>query len=195
MKNIFLLLVIAASLQAMEDYDTPQQITPAMRAIYQALVTDDINSLNQALANHGNTKEHADYALGKTFDILKHLNNRTTIVQELLSRQANPNPDISKWGGCHPNSAIFASYILRAKEYPEIIDLLLKNKFDTNVRDPITRNTPLMIAALYKYNVLGEKLLHNNADTTLKNSKGLTALEIAEESGNSVLAELIKEKK
>ncbi|MFA6066245.1 MAG: ankyrin repeat domain-containing protein [Candidatus Babeliaceae bacterium] len=165
-------------------------MTLEKEAIYAALRTDNVQKFIEVLDAH-KSPENCDYALRKTIDIIEHLKNRDTFVKEIFLRGANPTYIMSETNSCRPDSHILSSYVMRVKDYPNILELFLQHKTDINTQDPNTGNTCLMFAAKWKYNDLGKKLLKYKANTALKNNRNQTALAIAQENKNEQLADLI----
>lgn len=74
---------------------------------------------------------------------------------------------------------------------PDIVKLLLAQKANINAAAP-SQLTPLMLAAREGQDAAVKVLLDAGADTALKNSEGLTALQIAERADKTHIAGFIK---
>ena len=93
------------------------------------------------------------------------------------------------------------------EERLDVLDLLLKSGADVNERLSFTVNesyrldektkkercseTPLHLAVRHKALKSASWLLKNGADTTIQNTKGLTALDLARESGDTAMLEYL----
>lgn len=91
-----------------------------------------------------------------------------------------------------------ALYIACKRGQTSVVEFLLKTpKIDTNATT-IRGNSPMLACAWGDYTVLAKKLIDAGADTTQRTNldreyhSGVSALEIAEERGNSELATLLK---
>lgn len=83
-----------------------------------------------------------------------------------------------------------ALYYAVVNKHPEMVPVLLKMKADPNLQGP-NGVTPLMAAASNGYMDTVKLLLDNGADPELKSAQGKTALDIAKESKNNAVAELL----
>lgn len=72
----------------------------------------------------------------------------------------------------------------------EMVRLLLEHHAYIDAESP-NRTTPLMMAARYGHPDLVPLLLEEGADASLKNQKGLTAIDFAREAGRASVAEAI----
>lgn len=72
----------------------------------------------------------------------------------------------------------------------EMVRLLLEHHAYIDAESP-NRTTPLMMAARYGHPDLVPLLLEEGADASLKNQKGLTAIDFAREAGRTSVAEAI----
>ena len=71
-------------------------------------------------------------------------------------------------------------YLAAGSGHKEVVELLLANKADVNVRDSYEGMTPLHCAAAFGHKNVAELLLTNNADVNATNKVGNTPLRLAE---------------
>jgi uncharacterized protein len=107
------------------------------------------------------------------------LRGQTEMVRKLIARDA----DVNKTGWTPLHYAATSAHL-------EIIDLLLENHAYIDAESP-NGTTPLMMAAQYGSPAAVKLLLEAGADATLKNQRGLGAIDFAYRAGRTDSAELI----
>jgi uncharacterized protein len=107
------------------------------------------------------------------------LRGQTEIVRKLIARDA----DVNKTGWTPLHYAATSAHL-------EIIELLLENHAYIDAESP-NGTTPLMMAAKYGSPAAVKLLLESGADASLKNQRGLGAIEFAHLGGRSESADLI----
>ena len=106
------------------------------------------------------------------------------IVDMLLQKGADPN--VFDDMGVAP--IIGASRTNRA----EIIEMLIKNKANVNIKTKSGEETPLHYAAEFNSGDAAKVLLKNGADKNLKNTSGKTPLDVAKDKKSDKVIELLK---
>jgi len=106
------------------------------------------------------------------------------IVEVLLQKGADPN--VYDEMGIPP--ILGAARTNRG----EIIEMLIKNKANVNIKNKSGEETALHYAAEYNSGDAAKILLANGADKTAKNSSGKTPLDIAKEKKSDKVIELLK---
>jgi uncharacterized protein len=107
------------------------------------------------------------------------LRGRIEMVRKLIARDA----DVNKTGWTPLHYAATSAHL-------EIIELLLENHAYIDAESP-NGTTPLMMAAQYGSPAAVKSLLEAGADATLKNQRGLGAIDFAYKAGRTDSAELI----
>jgi uncharacterized protein len=107
------------------------------------------------------------------------LRGQTEIVRKLIARDA----DVNKTGWTPLHYAATSAHF-------DIIDLLLENHAYIDAESP-NGTTPLMMAAQYGSPAAVKLLLEAGADASLKNQRGLSAIDFAHQGGRTESAELI----
>jgi uncharacterized protein len=107
------------------------------------------------------------------------LRGQTEIVRKLIARDA----DVNKTGWTPLHYAATSAHL-------DIIELLLENHAYIDAESP-NGTTPLMMAAQYGSPAAVKLLLESGADASLKNQRGLGAIEFAHLGGRSESADLI----
>jgi uncharacterized protein len=74
----------------------------------------------------------------------------------------------------------------------EVIELLIKNKANVNIKKKETDETALHYAAEYNSDAAAKILLANGADKTAKTSSGKTPLDVAKDKKSDKVIELLK---
>ena len=111
--------------------------------------------------------------------MMASLRGQTEIVRKLIARDA----DVNKTGWTPLHYAATSAHL-------EIIDLLLENHAYIDAESP-NGTTPLMMAAQYGSPAAVKLLLESGADASLKNQRGLSAVDFAHLGGRRDSAELI----
>ena len=111
--------------------------------------------------------------------MMASLRGQTEIVRKLIARDA----DVNKTGWTPLHYAATSAHL-------EIIDLLLENHAYIDAESP-NGTTPLMMAAQYGSPAAVKLLLESGADASLKNQRGLSAIDFAHLGGRRDSAELI----
>jgi uncharacterized protein len=107
------------------------------------------------------------------------LRGQIEMVRKLIARDA----DVNKTGWTPLHYAATSAHL-------EIIELLLENHAYIDAESP-NGTTPLMMAAQYGSPAAVKSLLEAGADATLKNQRGLGAIDFAYKAGRTDSAELI----
>jgi uncharacterized protein len=107
------------------------------------------------------------------------LRGQTEIVRKLIARDA----DVNKTGWTPLHYAATSAHL-------EIIALLLENHAYIDAESP-NGTTPLMMAAQYGSPAAVKLLLESGADATLKNQRGLGAIDFAYQGGRRDSADLL----
>jgi uncharacterized protein len=107
------------------------------------------------------------------------LRGQTEIVRKLIARDA----DVNKTGWTPLHYAATSAHL-------DIIELLLESHAYIDAESP-NGTTPLMMAAQYGSPAAVKLLLESGADASLKNQRGLGAIEFARLGGRSESADLI----
>ena len=113
------------------------------------------------------TKAEVRNELDESLLMLAALKGQTSLVQKLISRDA----DVNKPGWAPLHYAATGGH-------PQIIQLLLDQSAYIDAESP-NGTTPLMMAARYGNAACVKLLLDEGADVLLKNQLGLTALDFA----------------
>ena len=107
------------------------------------------------------------------------INGQLDICQKLISRGA----DVNKTGWTPLHYAATRGHL-------DVINLLIDNYAYIDAESP-NKTTPLMMAASYANLETVQLLLDQGADPTLKNMQNLTAIDFAQRSGKTDVAEAI----
>lgn len=111
-------------------------------------------------------------------------NQNTEYAQALIARRANVN---LPFNGLSPLICALKFYNF------DIVQVLVENNVFIDERTPNTGSTPLMVAAITpKSNKAIALLVAAEADTSLKNDNGHTALVLAKDQGNKAAVRLLK---
>ena len=127
---------------------------------------ESLGVLDLLLDWHG-TKAEVRNELDESLLMLAALKGQTSLVQKLISRDA----DVNKPGWAPLHYAATGGH-------PQIIQLLLDQSAYIDAESP-NGTTPLMMAARYGNAACVKLLLDEGADVLLKNQLGLTALDFA----------------
>ena len=111
--------------------------------------------------------------------MMASLRGQMEIVRKLIARDA----DVNKTGWTPLHYTATSAHL-------EIIELLLENHAYIDAESP-NGTTPLMMAAQYGSPAAVKLLLEAGADASLKNQRGLGAIDFAHQGGRSDSAELI----
>jgi uncharacterized protein len=111
--------------------------------------------------------------------MMASLRGQTEIVRKLVARDA----DVNKTGWTPLHYAATSAHL-------EIIELLLENHAYIDAESP-NGTTPLMMAAQYGSPAAVKLLLEAGADASLKNQRGLGAIDFAYQGGRTDSAQLI----
>lgn len=158
--------------------------------IFQSIETNDVDALEKALRSNPSLanieNEQGLTALG----IASHFGKKDA-VQILINYHADINAvSHSKIEFIPSNTALHAA--IAGERDLEVIELLLKNKAETNIFDS-NGHTVLHTAAFHDNNTeLISLLIQHGASVHAKVDGGKTALEIATEQGNNQVAELLR---
>ena len=112
--------------------------------------------------------------------MLAALAGMTDVCRRLIAKDADVNK--TGWTPLH-----YAA----AGGHAEIVQLLLDHAAYIDAQSP-NQTTPLMMAAMYGNTPTVTALLDAGADASLKNQKGMTALDFAREAGRQGAAELLE---
>jgi len=116
--------------------------------------------------------------------IIAAYNNQPGAVQALLD--AGAAIDATDASG---NTALMGACF---KGYAEIAQLLISNGANVNAVHG-NGGTALMFTVMFGRNDMIPLLVDNGADTTIKDNRGLAALDIARQQNNSVAADMLEE--
>lgn len=105
-------------------------------------------------------------------------------VEELLLNGTDPN-EINEYG----ESALLLAVVY---ENPEVVQILIEYGADPNIQDEYGW-TPLMSAVMYEDLEVGKLLLEAGADPFLADEDGMSAIDHAEDIGDSEFVELLKQ--
>ena len=133
----------------------------------------------QALLQVSKIDVNAHNRQGETPLMIASLNGELDLVRELIAKGA----DINKPGWTPLHYAATRGHL-------EIMSLLLENSAYIDAASP-NGTTPLMMAASYGTPAAVKLLLDEGADPTLKNQKGLNAINFAQRASRPDSAELI----
>jgi ankyrin repeat protein len=111
--------------------------------------------------------------------MLASMSGMVDVCKRLIALDA----DVNKTGWTPLHYAASAGHV-------EVIKLLLKNSAYIDAESP-SKTTPLMMAAMYGNPQSVELLLEEGADASLKNDKGMTALDFADVANKQAAAKLL----
>lgn len=138
----------------------------------------DVNSKDMV----GRTPLHVASAMGQA-----------AIVKALLEKGANPNAHLNG-AGTPLHSAAMMYGRIDAESYKasaEVVSILISNGADINITTSDSSLTPLHVATIWNRVAAMKLLLAAGADISVKDSNGMTALDIAEKESNTAATDLL----
>ena len=178
-KPVYLVALVAVSALAL----VLQFINPhkkySTREFWQAAEVSAVQEVPQEALNKGNRN-------GPVLMWAAMGSSSPEVIRGLVARGADVNESDRLFAGTPLTGA--AGY----SRHPEIIEELVRLGADAN-KKVHNDETALMVAARYNKNAgIVEALVNAGAETDHRNSQGLTALELAIENENDVVAEALK---
>lgn len=107
------------------------------------------------------------------------------VVKKYLDNGVNVNDQFFAWSALH---------ISANKGQLEVVKLLVERGADLNYKHPITKATPLAMAAMDGYTEIVDYLLSKGADPNIKMRGGVSVLRVVRDSGNTKMAQLLESK-
>lgn len=159
--------------------------TVTAQDLRNASLKGEIQIVRQAVGQ-GVDVNAADEA-GRTALMLASYNGHTEVTELLLEKGANI--DAQNADGRTP--LIFAA----SGPFPETVDLLLKAGADPNATDQVEGWSPLMFAAAGGHKEVVQTLLNHNANSSLKDKDGETAIDFAKNNNHTEIVNLLKNSK
>jgi ankyrin repeat protein len=154
-------------------------ITPDLQPPLVLALTRDSLRVAEFLVQHPTTDLNATNTAGEDALMVAALRGHLSIVQQLLTRNAQVNR--SGWAPLHYGASHAGGVAL------PIVRLLLEHHAYIDAASP-NASTPLMMAARYGQSSVVELLLEEGADPSLRNQQGLDAVDFALQAGRDALA-------
>ena len=154
----------------------PNTHEPSGQSALTLAVRDNAGQVIEALLRHPQLDLNAPNHAGETALMLAALKGNLALVRRFVERGAAINQ--TGWSALH--------YAASGPD-PQVAAWLLERGAELDARSP-NGTTPLMMAARYGPEQTAELLLAKNADTNVRNERGLSAADFARAAGREALA-------
>jgi len=170
-----------------DDKKTEQKVTEKVNPedFFKAVKDNDVAKVKDYLSKDPTlVKAVTTDFLKETALAISSFNGNKEIVDMLLQKGADPN--------VYDDMGIPPILGAARQNHADIIEMLLKNKAEVNIKNKSGEETALHYAAEYNSADAAKILLANGADKTAKNTSGNTPLDIAKNKKSDKVIELLK---
>ena len=170
-----------------DDKKTDQKVTEKVNPddFFKAVKDNEVAKVKDYLSKDPTlVKAVTTDFLKETALAISAFNGNKEIVELLLAKGADPN--------VYDDMGIPPILGAARQNRGEIIEMLLKNKAEVNIKNKSGEETALHYAAEYNSADAAKVLLANGADKTAKNTSGNTPLDVAKNKKSDKVIELLK---